>query len=452
VIGSGKFSAKKKESLVKRQYQISGRRAAEQFRKWALANPTPIQLTFPLADVAQLAQASLGDLLRTVGKTFIELVLEAEVEELAGKRSAPNPDRIAYRWGTEDGFCIIDGQRVPIQKPRLRSRTNKEVPLGSYSMFQKSSLLTDTVWQKIMLGLTMRSYKEVVQQFADAYGLEKSTISEHFIEASREKLRSLLQRSLEGLSIACLFIDGTFFKGEHLIVAIGLDASGRKLILGIRQGATENAAVVGELLADLAERGLDFTAPRLYVVDGGKAIRRAITNYAGDTAFIQRCQVHKIRNVIEHLPEPERHGVKYRMRAAYSQNEAVDGKRLLFKLHDELLQSNPSAAASLAEGLEDCFTLAELRITPKLRQALSSTNAIESGFSIVDQICRQVKRWQGSDHRLRWVGSALLFAEARWNRIHGYRHMPVLVSSMKTAYALRSGQQQAALHNQITAA
>jgi putative transposase len=161
---------------VKRQYQISSRRAAEKFRNWALANPTPIQLTFPLAEVAELAQASLGDLLRSVGKTFIEMVLEAEVEQLAGKRSAPNPERAAYRWGTEDGFCVIDGQRVPIQKPRLRSRTNKEVPLGSYAMFQKSSLLTDTVWKKIMLGLTMRSYKEVLQQFADAYGLEKSTV------------------------------------------------------------------------------------------------------------------------------------------------------------------------------------------------------------------------------------------------------------------------------------
>lgn len=308
------------------------------------------------------------------------MILEAEVEQLAGKRSAPNPERAAYRWGTEDGFCVIDGQRVPIQKPRLRSRTNKEVPLGSYAMFQKSSLLTDTVWKKIMLGLTMRSYKEVLQQFADAYGLEKSTVSDHFVEASREKLKSLVERSLEGLSIACLFIDGTIFKGEHLIVAVGLDPTGRKVILGIRQGAAENAVVVGELLADLASRGLDFATPRLYVVDGGRAIRRAISNFAGDTAFIQRCQVHKIRNVVEHLPEPERHAVRYRMRAAYAQPEAVDGKRLLFRSHDELLQSHPSAAASLSEGLEDCFTLAELRVSPKLRQALSSTNAIESGF------------------------------------------------------------------------
>jgi len=301
---------------LKRTYQISRRRAAEKFRKLALARPTPIQLTFPLAEIAELAQTSLGDLLRGVGKAFIESVMEVEVEELAGKRSQPNPHRTIYRWGSEEGFCVIDGQRVPIHRPRLRSRTQREVPLGSYEMFQRSSLLGDTVWQKIMLGLTMRSYKEVVQQFADAYGLEKSTTSEHFIQASREKLKQLLERSLVGTSIAVMLIDGTIFKGQNLVVAVGIDPSGHKLVLGLRQGATENATVVGALLGELSERGLDFTAPRLYIIDGSKAIRAAIRNYAGDAAFVQRCQVHKIRNVVEHVSEADRPALKYRMRVA----------------------------------------------------------------------------------------------------------------------------------------
>jgi transposase-like protein len=437
---------------LKKTYQISRRRAAEQFRKFALASPTPIQLTFPLTDVAELAQASLGDLLRGVGKMFIETVMEAEVEYVAGKRSEPNTKRFAYRWGTEDGFCIIDGQRVPIQRPRLRSRTKKEVPLGSYEMFQRSSLMDDTVWQKIMLGLTMRSYKEVVQQFSDAYGLEKSTTSEHFVRASREKLKLLLERSLKGVSIPVMVIDGTIFKGQNLVVAVGIDPSGRKLVLGLRQGATENATVVGALLGELSERGLDFTAPRLYLVDGSKAIRAAIRNYAGDAAFVQRCQVHKIRNVVEHIPEADRPTVKYRMRVAYGAQEPADTRRLLYQLHDELLQSNPSAAGSLAEGLDEALTVSELRLTPKLRQALSSTNCIESGFSIVDQICQQVKRWQGSDHRQRWVGSALLFAESRWNRIHGYRHMPTLVNALNAAYQLRCAHNRAALKENVSAA
>lgn len=260
---------------MRKQYQISERRAAEKFQNWAATNTVPIQLTFPTAGIVELAQQSLGDLIRAVGKTFIETVMEAEVQGLVGQRSQPNFNREAYRWGTESGYCIVDGQRVPIDRPRVRSREhNKEIPLGSYEMFQKSSLIEETVWQKIMHGLTMRSYKEVIQQFADAYGIEKSTTSEHFIQASRAKLEQLMKRSLANLSLIAILIDGTIFKGQHLIVAIGLDRFGTKVVLGLRQGATENATVVEGLLGELAERGINFQVPRLYLVDGSKAIRR----------------------------------------------------------------------------------------------------------------------------------------------------------------------------------
>lgn len=429
---------------MKKQYQISRQGAIEQFQEWANTAAPPVQLTIPAPEIAELAQASLGDLLRAVGKQFIELVMENEVEGIVGRRSKRNRDRNAYRWGTETGYCVIDGQKVPVERPRIRNRQNNhEIPLGSYELFQRSSLIQETVWHKIMYGLTMRSYKEVVQQFAEAYGLDKSTTSEHFVEASRRKLEQLMKRSLKGLSLVAMIIDGTIFQGEAMIVAVGIDRIGHKIVLGLHQGATENAAVVGGLLSELAERGVDFTQPRLYVVDGSKAIHRAISNYAGQAAFFQRCQVHKIRNVAEYLPEAKRHEVKFRMRAAYLKTEIADARQALYRLHDELLEINPSAAGSLVEGLEETLTLVDLRLPSKLSQMLTSTNGIESGFSIVEKICRQVKRWQGSDHRLRWVGSALLFAETRWNRLHGYRHLPVLISSLQAAYRIRTGPSSA---------
>lgn len=438
---------------MKTNYQKEAAEAAKKFQEWAAESEQPIQIQFPAPEMLELAKQGLGDLVRHLGKVFIEEVLETEANQIAGPRSKAAVDREAYRWGHEEGYCVIDGQKVPIARPRIRSKAhNREIPLGSYELFQRASLLEESVWHKIMHGLTTRNYKEVIQQFSDAYGVNKSTVSEHFIEASRKKLEMVLTRTLTELAIDVMMIDGTIFKGFNLVVALGIDRFGHKIVLGLRQGATENAAVVGELLEELAGRGLKFSAPRLYVVDGGKAIRRAILNHAGEAAFIQRCQVHKIRNVCEHLPESQRPAVKYKMRCAYDAVDSADAKQALYKLHDELLESNPSAAASLMEGLEETLTVIELKVPKKLRQSVASTNGIESSFSVADRICRQVKRWQGSDHRLRWVGSAMYFAESRWNRIHGYRHLEALVSSMKAEFALRLQQQKAVLRRQAHAA
>jgi putative transposase len=438
---------------VKPRYQKEAEQAVKQFQSWASQSGEPIQLHFPTPDIVKLAEQGLGELVRRLGKMFIEEVLEAEAGQIAGPRSKRSKKRGAYRWGSEQGYCVIDGQKVPIARPRVRSKAhNREIPLGSYELFQRASLLEESVWHKIMHGLSTRTYKEVVQQFSDAYALDKSTVSEHFIEASRKKLEMVMTRSLAQLSICTMMIDGTIFKGCNLVVAIGIDRFGHKIVLGLRQGATENAAVVGELLEELAERGLDFTQPRLYVVDGGKAIRRAILNHAGEAAFVQRCQVHKIRNVCDHLAEGQQHAVRYQMRCAYEMTEAADAKRALLKLHDDLVAANPSAAASLVEGLEETLTVLELRVSPKLRRSIASTNGIESSFSVTERICRQVKRWQGSDHRLRWVASTLLFAESRWNRLQGYNQIEALVSAMKTAHALRLQKQKAALRRQLGAA
>jgi len=234
----------------------------------------------------------LGELVRKVGRMFIESVLESEVEQMAGPRSCRTATRQAYRWGVEQGSCFIDGQRVPIARPRIRECGGKELPLGTYQLFQQATPVEETVWSNIMRGLSMRDYKLVLQQFMDAYGLQETTVSGRFVEASRKELEALMSRSLQYLQICALLVDGTIFKGQHLVVAIGIDAFGKKVVLGLVQGATENAKVVSGLFDHLCERGLDFSQPRLYLIDGSRALRAAIERHAGEAAFMQRCQVH----------------------------------------------------------------------------------------------------------------------------------------------------------------
>jgi putative transposase len=433
VIRSGKFFlARKRRVVLKRAYQKKEEVEA--------AQPVPeraVQISLPMAEVLTSLEQGLGELVRKVGRMFIESVLESEVEQMVGLRSHRVQSRQAYRWGLEQGSCLIDGQRVPIARPRVRQCGGKELPLGTYQLFQRVSPAEETVWSNIMRGLSMRDYKLVLQQFMDAYGLEKSTVSERFVEASRKKLEELMSRSLQHVQLCAVLIDGTIFKGQHLIAAIGIDAFGKKLVLGLVQGATENAKVVSGLLDHLAERGLDFTQPRLYLLDGSRALRAAVERHAGEAAFIQRCQVHKIRNILAYVPDTHQHWFKYKLRLAYAHADASDARQALYRLHDELNDLNPSAAASLMEGLEETLTLHELQVHARLRRSLSSTNGIESSFSVVETICRRVKRWQGSDHRLRWVASALLYAETRWNRLHGYRQLPSLLHSLQRAYQLR---------------
>jgi len=186
-----------------------------------------------------------------------------EVRALVGERSRPQPERKANRWGSESGYCIVMGQKVPIERPRVRTTEDKEVRLGSYEMFHHGEPLTETVWEKLMLGLSTRKYGQAVREFTEAYGLEKSAVSERFIEASRNKLKELMERRIDKMHFCALLIDATPFEGQQMVAALGIGQDGRKMILGIRQGATENATVVGELLGDLMERGLDFTTPRL---------------------------------------------------------------------------------------------------------------------------------------------------------------------------------------------
>jgi transposase-like protein len=380
-----------------------------------------------------MLQQGVGNLLRETGLALMQTVMEEEVRHLAGERHQQHEGRRAHRWGKEDGYCVVDGQKVPIQKTRLRTPDKHEQRLGSYELFQRSGPMQAGVWDKMMRGLSTRNYGAVVKDFHNAYGVEKSAVSENFIEASREKVKQLMERPLGELRLCAVLIDGTPFKDRQMIAALGIGCDGTKTVLGIREGATENTAVVSSLLSELVERGLDFSTPRIYVLDGGKALAAAVRKHAGEAAFIQRCQVHKKRNVVDHVPDEHKAGVRRKIQNAYAMADYADAKRALDQLHRELMDLNPSAARSLEEGMEETLTVHKLRVPDQLRRTLCCTNVIESAFSIVETVCRNVKRWRDGDHIERWVGSGLLVAERQFRKVIGHRQIPLLLASLATA-------------------
>lgn len=416
---------------MKKPYQIESQRAVRQFEAMAAEGNPAIQMVLPLAEMVGWLRKGVGELIRQAGLQLMELLMEEEVRDVVGERSHRQPDRTASRWGKERGYCVVMGQKVPIERPRVRTTDDEEVRLGSYEMFHRGEPLTETVWEKLMLGLSTRKYGEAVREFREAYGLEKSAISEHFIEASQAKLKQIMERKLDKLNLCALLVDATPFAGQQIVVALGIGQDGRKTVLGIRQGATENATVVGELLGELVNRGLDFTQPRLYVLDGGKALSAAVKKYAGESALIQRCQVHKRRNVLDHLREEEKPAIAKKLNAAYGLEDHAAAKLALTQLHRELMDLNPGAARSLAEGLEETLTVLRLRVPPQLRKSLASTNVIESAFSIVERVCRNVKRWHDGDQRERWVGSGLLLAEKQFRRVTGYKQIASLLRELE---------------------
>ncbi len=373
---------------MKKPYQIEAQRAVKELEAMAADGNPAVQMVLPMAEMVGWLREGVGELVRQAGLQLMELLMQEEVRELVGARSQRQAERTANRWGSEQGYCVVMGQKVPVRRPRVRTVEDKEVRLGSYEMFHRGEPLTETVWEKLMLGLSTRKYGQAVRQFTEAYGWEKSAVSEHFIEASREKLKGMMESRLDKLRLCALLIDATPFEGQQMVAALGIGQDGRKTILGIRQGATENATVVGELLGDLVNRGLDFTEPRLYVLDGGKALTAAVKKYAGDSAAIQRCQVHKRRNVLDHLTDEQKPAVAKRLNAAYGLEDYAAAKLALNKLHRELMDLNPSAARSLGEGMEETLTVHRLHVPMQLRKTLASTNVIESAFSIVERVCR----------------------------------------------------------------
>lgn len=412
---------------MKKEYRKMVRKVNGKIREIKEGQVT-IEVPLPMAEILMGTTEVIEKIGREIGLKVISAVIESEAEQKAGKKNEKNPHRSANWWGSQIGPIYYEGQKVLIDRPRIRSKENKELALETYIALQNPRKMRKTVLKDMVLGISSRNYEETVEKLLRGYGIKKSSISRHFVQATAAQMREFLERSLSGFNLCAIFIDGIEFKGEHLIVALGIDRTGHKQILGLWQGATENAAICGNLLEDLQRRGLDTGKDYLFVLDGSKALRSAVTKMFGKDVEVQRCQQHKRRNVKAHLSPEHQITIDARIRAAYNMVNYEDAKKSLELTVRYLERLNPSAARSLAEGLEETLTVHRLRVNGLLRKTLASTNPIESCFSITRSITGRVKRWRKGDMVQRWAVTALLRAESKFRRVKGHKEIPQLLA------------------------
>ena len=384
-----------------------------------------VQVPLPLAEVWAEMQAQVEELTGRAGLQILRAILENEVTRRVGPPHRPHPSGGCVRWGKQPGYVVFGGKKVPLERPRVRKREGQEVELDSYGQLQQDGKLQRAVREGVVAGLSTRNYRRAVESVLEGYGIEKSSVSRQFVAASSNQLRVLCERRLEDLNLVVLMIDGIHFGGQVLVVALGIAESGEKHVLGVWQGATENTAVVKGLMEDLVDRGLDLQRRYLVVIDGSKALRAGVERVFGEQVEVQRCQIHKRRNVKEYLPESCQKDYDRRMRNAYAMNNYAEAKAALEKIFRQLERINPSAARSLEEGLEETLTVHRLGVGAVLRRKLSTTNPIESCLSTVQRVARNVKRWQG-DQPLRWTATGLMEAEKKFRRIKGYQEILLL--------------------------
>jgi len=362
--------------------------------------------------------------------------MEEEVVEVVGPKGRQDPDRVAVRHGHEVGEVTLGGRRVAVERPRVRSANGRsEVPLQTYAHFADRDPLTAVVLERMLAGVSTRRYRRTQERLGaeleqGARSTSKSAVSRAFVERTREALGELMARRLDDVRLAVMMLDGIELKGRTNIVALGITTGGVKIPLGLWEGSTENATVATALLSDLVERGLDPEQGMLFVIDGAKALRKAIRQVFGDVP-VQRCIRHKERNVLDHLPERDRPAVKQRLRRAWAepdQTRALDQLRLLAA---ELERTHPGAAGSLREGLEETLTLTRLGIRGQLKRTLESTNPCESMIECVRRTSRNVKRWQNGEMGLRWTAAGMLEAERQFRRIIGYRDLARLAVAIE---------------------
>ncbi len=393
------------------------------------------QLLLPMLDLIENAQVAIDDLINVMGRATIEAVLLMSAAQVAGpKQQGKKSDRdIAYH-GSQKGRVALKERELRIDKPRLRRKNPKpgepgEVEIPAYEAMRANGRLADRMLEILIAGVSTRRYEHVIPEMAETVGVSKSQVSRETIDAGERLLKELAERDFSQLDILAVWIDGIQLGPYHVICAVGVDDQGHKHVLGIREGATENAVVASSLLEDLAKRGLDPRRRRLFVIDGSKALRKAIDQVFGDKTPVQRCRNHKLRNVLGHLPEDQHDQARSTFKAVFK----LDMKEGMAKLEQYagwLERAWPGAASSLREGLAEMFTINRLGLPGELRRCLGTTNLIDNGHSALRDRVRRVKHWQSGAMALRWASAALDAISQGFRRIMGYRHLWMLKAAL----------------------
>jgi putative transposase len=398
-----------------------------------------LQIELPMLEVILQTKAEIETLSAQAGLKIIDCLLEQEIDQ----RSGPHGQQSACRHGRQSGYVIFAGRKVSINKPRLRAKGGSELALKSYQAFQQDGRMQRAVARKLTHQVSTRNYAAAIDDCLEGYGIDKSSVSRQWKAATAAELQKLCQRPVPA-DLVGLLIDGQYFRKQCLVVALGVDKHGKKHVLGLWQGATENSTLVRELLADLRERGLNTEAAILVVLDGAKALSKGVRDVFGERALIQRCRVHKLRNVLEHLPLEKRAQAAWRLRGAWAKStpeEALKELRACVKWLDTI---SPSAARSLEEGLEETLTITRLGLHESLVRTFSSTNLIESCFARTESWTSRVKRWRDAKMVLRWGAAALLFAEKGFRRVRGCDHISQLIQALQSHHCELAPMKKAA--------
>ena len=391
------------------------------------------QHLLPMVDLITQSRLAINELIDSIGRATVETILEVSAEQVVGMRQPGKARDGAVGWyGRQPGRVYLGDRKLAVERPRLRGRgrgRNKEVMVPAYAALQNRTGMRRRMLDILMNGVSTRNYQHVIPEMAESVGISKSSVSEETIEAAEATLKELLERRLDDKDFLIIYIDGLQF-GDHCVIgAVGVDTEGHKRVLGIQEGATENNAACRDLLQKLVDRGLDPGLQRLFVIDGGKALRSAINAVFGAKAAVQRCRQHKLRNVVERLPREQQEQTRSLLRAAWKL-DVKEGLARLRKLAEWLREDYPDAAGSLIEGMEECFTINRLKVPPSLHRCLATTNLIESSQSGVRMRTRRVCRWR-ANMPARWAAAAFLATEKNFRRVMGYRDLWALKAILR---------------------